>query len=394
MGICGQSIIVPSSSSQLASTWLLPRTCSPQPTASVWVLSTRYSLSGTDGTVEGSPTGFLPSWTVKNGSLSLIAVFRNFFSVGSLHGLPSFRTILFCHGSFIGCRSSGKFLLYEFLSVDNAPARSLLHCGISTACIFLQHISTCCGTGSSMGWTVVVYSNGDLSELQGDSLCIHDLHHGVQGNLCSCICRSSSPPSHLTSAGLFQWNFSYSSLTVPAQNFVLFKYASPEVTTMLSQGLIWILRWLCWSGWNLLFLSQDSANLLPQKPSLLPSVPNTWTPPPNIIQMVTDTVQNPAISAPLLSCLSNSSPTSGSLPVFAQKMKEDQQLIHTNSVFPKSIWKLACRNSRLGWQFGIYKLLLALNRTGISLGYLSLLYCRVCKATVTHTVEFVAIQKH
>lgn len=85
---------------------------------------------------------------------------------------------------------------------------------------------------------------------------------------------------------------------------------------------------------------------------------------------------------------------SGSLPVFAQKMrKEYQQFIHTNSVFPKSVWKLACRNSRLGWKFGICKLLLALNRTGISLSYLSLLYCRVYKATVTHTVEFVAIQK-
>lgn len=56
-------------------------------------------------------------------------------------------------------------------------------------------------------------------------------------------------------------------------------------------------------------LSQDSANLLPQKPSLLPPVPNTWTPPPNMIQMVADTVQNPTISAPLLSCLNTSSPT-------------------------------------------------------------------------------------
>lgn len=256
-------------------------------------------------TGQGPPIGFIPSWTVKNGS-SLIAVFRSFFSVASLCGLQSFRTILHCHGSFNGCRSSGEFLLYGLLSMGWAPAWSLLHCGISTACIFLQHISACCGTGSSMGWTVVAYSNGDLNELQGDSLHIHSLHHRLQG---ICTYSTSSSPNHLTSAGLFQLHFSYSSLTVPAWNLPFLKYASSEVATMLSQELSCVLCWVCWSGWNLLFLSQDSADLLPQKSSLLPPVPNIRTSPPNIIQMVTDAVQNPTISAPLLSCLSPSSPT-------------------------------------------------------------------------------------
>lgn len=58
------------------------------------ILSMGYSLSETDYTIEGPPIGFFLHKLFQNGSLSLTAVFRNVSSMGSLHGLQFFRTIL------------------------------------------------------------------------------------------------------------------------------------------------------------------------------------------------------------------------------------------------------------------------------------------------------------
>lgn len=115
--------------------------------------------------------------------------------------------------------------------------------------------------------------------------------------------------------------------------------------------------------------------IMRQSQSLLPeatpagSVTSTWAPAPNTVLKVTDTVQGPTISALLLRCLSTSNPTQfkvlvTSLCSLRKWRKEYQQFIHTNSIFSESIWKLACRNSRLGRQFGICKLSPALTELG------------------------------
>lgn len=98
-------------------------------------------------------------------------------------------------------------------------------------------------------------------------------------------CRGISAPPHP-----FTWcpqsGFYDSFLTLLSQYLLrilpFLKYHSPNVATMLSRRLTCVLWWLCWSGCNLLFLSQDNPNLLPQKPSLYPSVPSIWTFPSNI----------------------------------------------------------------------------------------------------------------
>lgn len=248
-----------------------------------------------------------------------------------------------------------------------------------------------------MGWTVLMSSHGDLNELQGDNLCIHGLHHVLQGNLCSRTCNTSSSPHfgvYRSVSMTFSLLLSHNACTA----FCPFLNMPPQRRHHVVWGAqlcpaVAPLEWLE----PAVFITGQSQSPAPEAFSSPPSSQHLdtcsqYNPNGYLIQSKVLPYQH------LLSCLSTGSPTkfenlAASLCLLRKWRKEYQHLIHTNSVFSKSIWKLACRNSRLGWQFGICKLLLALNKTGISLTYLSLLYCRVYKATVTQAVEFVVIQK-
>lgn len=234
----------------------------------------------------------------------------------------------------IGCSPSGAYCSSMGLSLASdhqenfsymsfspraaAPARSLIRCGVSRACIFLQHISTCCGTGSSLGPTVVIYSNGDLNELQGDSLCVSMVITMDCRGICS---PALLPPPPFLLTWPLQCCF-HDIFPTPLSQCLLrilpfHKYASPEVATVLSWGLSHVLWWLCWSGWNLLFLSQDKKSA-PKALSLAPCSPT----PGHLHPMVTNRVQTfTSVKLPQHQQL-HKVQRSGSLPVFAQKMKE------------------------------------------------------------------------
>lgn len=169
MEICGQSIIVLPSSShfQLASTR----------NPSQGLQSSTYCLSVGPFYWGHFVWDRLSYWRISHWIYS----FMNCSKMGPSPWLQSSRTFpmwvlpMGCSPSAAYCTSMGLSLAVDhqensscmgFSPWDAAPARSLFQCGVSRACIFLQHISTCCGTGSSMGPTVVVYSNGNLNELQ------------------------------------------------------------------------------------------------------------------------------------------------------------------------------------------------------------------------------------
>ena len=137
-------------------------------------------------------------------------------SVGSLPQDRVFHELLQC-GSFLWTEVLQELLQHGFFPqgtvlqewttlawVPHQPqfvSESLLPCGLCTGCILLQGISTCSSLGSSMGHGVDICSTVFLHGLQGGNLHYQGLLHGVQENLCSAICNTSSP-SFFTDLGV------------------------------------------------------------------------------------------------------------------------------------------------------------------------------------------------
>ncbi|KAK4831401.1 hypothetical protein QYF61_017532 [Mycteria americana] len=121
----------------------------------------------------------------------------------------------------------------------------------------------------SMGCRADICFDVVLHGLQGDNVCRHSVHHGLQGNLCSGTWSTSSP----------------SFFTDPAavQCFALFKIHFPRGTTILADILSCALWWVCWSQLEPAVSGMGAApELFSQKPPLefpttktLPHTPNT-----------------------------------------------------------------------------------------------------------------------
>lgn len=156
----------------------------------------------------------------KNGSFSLITVFKNFSNVGSPHGLQSFSSILHQHGSFTGCRSSRKFLLHGLLSLgcsscqEPVPVWGLQSMYLPSAYIHLLWHRVLYGPNCGC-----IFRWGPQSAARS-RLCIHSLHHDCRG--ISAPAPVASPPCpSLDVCRAISMIFSYSYPTVPVQNFAL-----------------------------------------------------------------------------------------------------------------------------------------------------------------------------
>jgi len=160
-----------------------------------------------------------------------LQLFTNCPSMGPFHGVQSFRNRLLQHGSPRGhkpchqtCSSVGSSL-----HGSAGPGRSLLQRGAPHRATASFRHPPAPVWGPFHGLQVEICSTVDLQGLQGDSLPHHGLHHGLQGKtLCSGVWRTSSPPSLLTSAGLFLTHI-LTPVSTPLQFFSLLPYFIPEV---------------------------------------------------------------------------------------------------------------------------------------------------------------------
>ena len=96
-------------------------------------------------------------------------------SVGHLLGMESLRKLWLQCGRNGSCQKTCSCL--GFSAWATAPARSLLQCGMSVGCRFLQVISTCCNVGSYIGCSVAVSYNMVACGLHGHCLVHHSLLH-------------------------------------------------------------------------------------------------------------------------------------------------------------------------------------------------------------------------
>ncbi|KAK4819158.1 hypothetical protein QYF61_025949, partial [Mycteria americana] len=121
----------------------------------------------------------------------------NCSSMGPFHRVQSFRNRLLQFGSPMGVTSPASKPAWALLSTG--PARSLLQLGLPRVSQPPSGIHLL-WRGVLHGLQMDICSTINLHGLQGHSLPHHGLHQGLQGNLCSGSCSTSSPPSSLTLA--------------------------------------------------------------------------------------------------------------------------------------------------------------------------------------------------
>jgi len=178
--------------------------------------------------------------------------FTNCSSVGPCHRVQSFRNRLLQCGSPTGSHALPANLLQRGSPRGRKPCQetcssvgSSLHGSTSPGRILLQHgipMGSQPPSGIHLLWRGVLHelqveicSTMDLHGLQGHSLHHQGLLHGLQGNLCSDTCSTSSPPFALTFASAAELFFSHILTLLScckmllSRGFFLLNYVIPEV---------------------------------------------------------------------------------------------------------------------------------------------------------------------